>query len=100
MVHAGLSDELHPTPPVPRVVGSLLHFTEIRSRFLPHPHDVIVCLPPDYALNSDRRYPVLYLHDGQNVFDDLAMSPFGVQWGIDTTARALMHARLRACVWG
>ena len=94
MVHAGLSDELHPTPPVPRAVGGLLHFTEIRSRFLPHPHDVIVCLPPDYALHPDRRYPVLYLHDGQNVFDELAMSPFGVQWGIDTTARALMHAQV------
>jgi predicted alpha/beta superfamily hydrolase len=94
MVHAGLSDELHPTPPVPRVVGGLLHFTEIRSRFLPHPHDVIVCLPPDYALDPNRRYPVLYLHDGQNVFDELAMSPFGVQWGIDTTARALMHAQV------
>lgn len=75
-------------------MGSLLHFPEIRSRFLPQAHDVTVCLPPEYALEPHRRYPVLYLHDGQNVFDDLPMSPFGVQWGIDTTARALMHARV------
>jgi predicted alpha/beta superfamily hydrolase len=91
---AGLDPSLHPTPPVPATAGSLLHFPEIRSRFLPQAHDVIVCLPPDYDRHPDRRYPVLYLHDGQNVFDDLPMSPFGVQWGVDTTARALMHARV------
>lgn len=94
MIHAGLSTELHPTPPVPEQVGSLLHFPEIRSRFLPQAHDVIVCLPPGYERNPLRRYPVLYLHDGQNVFDDLPLSPFGVQWGVDTTARALAHAQV------
>jgi len=72
----------------------LAHFHEIRSRFLPHPHDVTISVPPEYALEPDRRYPVLYLHDGQNVFDDLPMSPFGVQWGVDTTARALIHAQV------
>jgi predicted alpha/beta superfamily hydrolase len=94
MIHAGLDHTLHPTPPVPVPAGSLLHFTEIRSRFLPHAHDVIVCLPPGYDTEPNRHYPVLYLHDGQNVFDDLPLSPFGVQWGIDTTARALMHAEV------
>jgi predicted alpha/beta superfamily hydrolase len=72
----------------------LLHFPEIRSRFLPQAHDVIVCLPPGYHQQPGRSYPVLYLHDGQNVFDDLPMSPFGVQWGVDTTARALMYAEV------
>lgn len=91
---AGLDPELHPTPPAVVEAGSLLHFPEIRSRFLPQPHDVIVCLPPGYHEEPDRRYPVLYLHDGQNVFDDLPMSPFGVQWGVDTTARALTYARV------
>ncbi|MCA0375663.1 MAG: esterase [Gemmatimonadetes bacterium] len=91
-LHLGLDTELHPTPPVPERVGSLLHFPEIRSRFLPQAHDVIVALPPGYARDTHRHYPVLYLHDGQNVFDDLPLSPFGVQWGVDTTARALAHA--------
>ena len=45
-LHLGLDTELHPTPPVPERVGSLLHFPEIRSRFLPQAHDVIVALPP------------------------------------------------------
>ncbi len=92
MIHLGLDDTLHPEPPVPVTVGSVLHFTEIRSRFLPQSHDVMVCLPPGYQEQPHRRYPVLYLHDGQNVFDDLPLSPFGVQWGVDTTARALMYA--------
>ncbi len=85
-------DTLATSAPTPERVGSLEHYADMRSAFLPHAHDIVVFLPPDYASTPDRSYPVLYLHDGQNVFDDLPMSPFGVQWGIDTTARALMHA--------
>ena len=40
-------------------------------------------LPADYAANPTRRYPVLYLHDGQNVFDDA--TSFGGEWGVDET---------------
>ena len=78
--------------PAPEPVGSLHRYAGLRSAFLPHAHDVVVFLPPGYEQESYRLYPVLYLHDGQNVFDDFPMSPFGVQWGIDTTARALIHA--------
>ena len=39
-------------------------------------------LPPDYA-TSKKRYPVLYMHDGQNVFDDL--TSFAGEWGVDET---------------
>ena len=92
LIHAGLLDETGATPPTPTRVGSLEHYPGVRSRFLSQTHDLIVCVPPEYELEPQRRYPVLYLHDGQNVFDDLPMSPFGVQWGVDTTARALIHA--------
>ena len=74
--------------------GALRVYSEVHSSHLPHAHDVIVCLPPGYDRERNRRYPVMYLHDGQNVFDDYPMAPFGVQWGIDTTARALIHAGL------
>lgn len=40
---------------------------------------ISVLLPHDYD-RSDKRYPVLYLQDGQNLFDDYA--PFG-NWGVD-----------------
>ena len=74
--------------------GALRHYADVRSKHLPHAHDLIVCLPPGYDRELSRRYPVMYLHDGQNVFDDYPMAPFGVQWGVDTTARALIHAGL------
>lgn len=44
-----------------------------------------VYLPPSYEADSDTRYPVLYLHDGQNVFDR-ATSFLGVEWSADETA--------------
>lgn len=78
--------------PIPNQVGLLERYADMRSALLPHAHDIVVFLPPGYAEALDRSYPVLYLHDGQNVFDDLPLSPFGVQWGIDTTARVLIHA--------
>ncbi|MGY3090252.1 putative alpha/beta superfamily hydrolase [Hymenobacter sp. UYAg731] len=47
-------------------------------------------LPADYAANPARRYPVLYLHDGQNVFD--AATSFGGEWGVDETLDRLRQA--------
>jgi metallo-beta-lactamase class B len=49
---------------------------------------VWVYLPPDYATSS-RRYPVLYMHDGQNVFDD--STSFAGEWGVDEALDSL-HA--------
>ena len=45
------------------------------------PRDVTVWLPPGYD-GSDSRYPVLYMHDGQNLFDS-ARAGYGTEWGID-----------------
>ena len=45
-----------------------------------------VYLPPSYQ-TSKRRYPVLYMHDGQNLFDD-ATSYIG-EWGVDESMDAL-----------
>ncbi|WP_377886363.1 alpha/beta hydrolase [Algimonas porphyrae] len=50
--------------------------------------DVHVWLPSSYADNSDRRYPVLYMHDGQNVFDP-ETSYIGWDWGVDEALSAL-----------
>ena len=49
---------------------------------------VWVYLPPDYE-TSRRAYPVLYMHDGQNVFDDA--TSYGGEWGVDETLDSL-HA--------
>ena len=45
-----------------------------------------IYLPPDYS-TSRRRYPVLYMQDGQNVFDDA--TSFVGEWGVDETLDSL-----------
>jgi predicted alpha/beta superfamily hydrolase len=57
--------------------------TDFRSQFLPKSRQIFVYLPPGYQANEARRYPVLYLLDGANVF---------VIWEIDETARVLVEA--------
>lgn len=47
---------------------------------------VWIYLPPSYA-TSNKRYPVLYMHDGQNLFDEFT-GGFG-EWGIDETLDSL-----------
>lgn len=54
------------------------------------PRDVIVWLPPSYDAKTEKRYPVLYVHDGQNVFDP-ATSFLGADWQIDETADRLIR---------
>ena len=53
---------------------------------------LIVWLPPGYETDRNRRYPVLYMHDGQNVFDPVTSS-FGVDWSIDETANDLIKKK-------
>ena len=47
---------------------------------------VWIYLPPDYN-TSGLEYPVLYMHDGQNLFD--AMTSFSGEWQVDETLNAL-----------
>ena len=56
---------------------------DFKSRFLPKSRRIFVYLPPGYQADEARRYPVLYLLDGPNVF---------VLWEIDETARVLVEA--------
>lgn len=51
--------------------------------------NVDVWLPPGYATHPRRRYPVLYMHDGQNLFDP-AFSYAGIDWGVDEAMTKLI----------
>jgi predicted alpha/beta superfamily hydrolase len=53
---------------------------------------VLVYLPPDYERHDERRYPVLYLQDGQNVFDGATAYIAGREWHVDETAERLIRA--------
>ena len=58
---------------------------------------VRVYLPPGYA-TSKRRYPVIYMHDGQNLFDDA--TSFVGEWGVDEAMDALAKEGFEAIVVG
>lgn len=53
---------------------------------------VWVYLPPGYHEDPERRFPVLYMFDGQNVFDDA--SSFAGEWKVDETLEELISAGL------
>ncbi len=52
---------------------------------------VIVWLPPSYNEALDRRYPVLYMHDGQQIFDP-DTSTWGQDWEVDEWCDQLIRA--------
>jgi predicted alpha/beta superfamily hydrolase len=57
------------------------------------PRDVIVWLPPGYESYLNKNYPVLYMHDGQNIVDPYT-SLFQVDWQIDEAADSLIRKEL------
>lgn len=56
-----------------------------------------IYLPPGYDDDEERRYPVLYMHDGQNVFEAFAQDSFnGTTWCADRSAdRLIREERMR-----
>lgn len=56
------------------------------------PRDIIVWLPPSYESKPDKYYPVLYMQDGQNIFDPLT-SAFAKDWRMDEVADSLIRAK-------
>ena len=60
--------------------------------------NVTVMLPPNYDPNSDKEYPILYLQDGQNMFDRRE-GFMGREWGADEIALEAMQAgRMREAI--
>ncbi|MFY9791841.1 MAG: alpha/beta hydrolase-fold protein [Candidatus Sulfotelmatobacter sp.] len=69
-----------------------LRLHEFRSRIFKNTRFLRVWLPPGYdeAGNGDRHYPVLYLNDGQNLFES-STAFGGVEWGVDESADRLIR---------
>ena len=77
----------------PEAVHPRLRFhPQFHSQFLPTDRDVTVYLPPGYDESPERDYPVLYLHDGQNLFDPLTSFVPGRTWRVAETADAVIGA--------
>ncbi len=73
------------------IIGDSDHYHDFYSVNLKNERDIIVWLPPSYN-TSFKRYPVLYVHDGQNLFNPQTAF-IGVDWRIDETVTALIHKR-------
>jgi predicted alpha/beta superfamily hydrolase len=71
--------------------GNFEVHSSFRSRFLQHDRDIIVYLPPGYHASPERRYPVCYMHDGQNLFDP-ATAFGGNDWQLHEVAEELIEA--------
>src|SRR6266496_5613315 len=80
------------------VVGDLKVANNIYSPQLHNRRRLFVYLPPSYATGVDHRYPVIYMQDGQNLFDE-SLSYVG-EWQVDETMEALSHAGIEAIVVG
>jgi predicted alpha/beta superfamily hydrolase len=74
------------------LTGDIRFHQGFHSRFLEHDRDVIVYLPPGHRKTRIKRYPVLYLHDGQNLFDGATSFMPGRDWQVDETAERLIKA--------
>lgn len=75
-------------PPEQVLTGNVRYLRDVNSQILNRRRDIIVWLPPDYETNTSRRYPVLYMHDGQNLMD--ASTAFAGEWNVDETAQRLV----------
>jgi predicted alpha/beta superfamily hydrolase len=79
------------------VVGDLRVLHDVQSPQLNNRRDLIACLPPSYH-DTDRCYPVLYLQDGQNLFD--SATSYSGEWYVDETVLALAPEGYEAVVVG
>src|SRR5262249_3287672 len=82
----------------PQGAGERRVHDRFASALLGNSRTVTVHLPPGYGRAPVERYPVLYQHDGQNVFDD-ERAGFGVSWRAGETAdRLAREGRLRPVI--
>ena len=85
----GTACQLEATEPKHTTTGNIETIPDLKSRQLQDTRKLWVYLPPDYE-QSDKSYPVLYMHDGQNLFDKL--TSFAGEWKVDETLERLFKA--------
>ncbi|HNY13095.1 MAG TPA: alpha/beta hydrolase-fold protein [Candidatus Wallbacteria bacterium] len=66
------------------IIGNYELIKNFKSEYLSHARNVVVYLPDGYGESGKKRYPVLYMHDGNNLFDPY-ISHLDCDWGLDET---------------
>ncbi len=88
---AGWIDNGKAVPGRVTMTGDIHLDKKFHSNALGNERTLIVYLPPNYEKEKDKRYPVLYLQDGQNLFDE-STSYQGIEWGFDEAAQRLISS--------
>jgi predicted alpha/beta superfamily hydrolase len=80
----------------PKVVsGSIQHFENFPSKFI-QARNIDVWLPENYSAKN--KYPVLYMHDGQMLFDT-SINWNHQSWNVDKTIDTLLKQnKIKACI--
>ena len=88
--------------PTAAIAQALIAPGDLKSRLVKHEqfasalvddkHDFLVYVPPTYAVEQERLFPVLFLQDGQNLFDPETSFTRGNYWRLGETADALIDA--------
>ncbi|OWU64753.1 MAG: esterase [Armatimonadetes bacterium Cent15-Ar3] len=76
------------------LTGNIEKLAGFESKVLQNRRNITVYLPPQYRTESERRFPVLYMHDGQNIIDGSTSYIPNQEWRADEAAEALIGAGL------
>ena len=78
------------------IAGTIKHFEQVKSSYGIAPRNVDVWLPEGYS--AKQKYAVVYMHDGQMLFD--STTTWNKQeWGVDETLTKLMvEKRIKSCI--
>jgi predicted alpha/beta superfamily hydrolase len=74
--------------------GSLDHIRAFHSDILNNSRDITIYLAPGYRDRDDTRYPVLYMHDGQNLFEPERSFIPGQHWRLAEAADDVIDRRV------
>lgn len=69
--------------------AQLIEIVDFESQFV-QSRNISIWLPAGYSSNGVDSYPVIYAHDGQNLFEP-GRSYGGVEWGLDEAATKIMR---------
>lgn len=93
MFAGGMESIMAELPTKVRVV----HLGQVESQHLDGPL-VTIALPPDYYRDREQRYPVVYMHDGQNLFEADSSKYSKAEWGVDEALSARYAQGEQSCI--
>lgn len=76
----------------PSIKGNIKEYKNFLATPLRGTKDIWVWLPANYQKDSTKKYPVIYMHDGQNVFNPMTAS-FGNEWSVDEVLSQLIDKK-------